>query len=71
MFIPTEGEDCIFLENAVALIREDAQTVVYYADGKKSTTGFRPETLARRYDELFVEALHVDLSEEWMQEVKK
>lgn len=58
MFIPTEGEDCIFLYDAVALIHEEKNTVVYYADGRTGTTGFRPVTLKRRYKELMKEAVH-------------
>ena len=71
MFIPIEGEDCIFLEKAIALVREDDRTVVYYDDGRKSVTGFRPSTLARRYEDLFEEALHLELPGDSHQEVKE
>lgn len=71
MFIPIEGEDCIFLENVVALVREDNRTVVYYDDGRKSVTGFRPATLARRYEDLFEGALHLELPHVLNQEVEQ
>ncbi len=52
MFIPVEGEDCVFLEDVVALVREGGVTAVYYADGRVRFTGFRPCTLARRLREM-------------------
>lgn len=55
MFIPIEGEDCIFLENVIALVREGERTTVYYRDGRISVTGFRPVTLKRRCQELMRE----------------
>lgn len=61
MFIPIEGEDCIFLENVVALVHEDGVTTVSYTDGHTCTTGFRPRTLLKRYNELMEDALHVEL----------
>ena len=62
MFIPIEGEDCIFLQNAVALVHGERNTTVYYADGRVSVTGFRPITLRRRYRELMREALRPEPS---------
>ncbi len=61
MFIPIEGEDCIFLQNAIALVHEVERTTVYYVDGRKDFTGFRPVTLARRYRDLMREAVHPEL----------
>ena len=61
MFIPIEGEDCIFLENVVALVHDEGRTTVYYGDGHTSVTGFRPVTLKRRYRELMRGARHVAL----------
>ena len=61
MFIPIEGEDCIFLEDVIALVHDSGVTTVYYGSGRTSVTGFRPVTLARRYRELLKEALHPEL----------
>lgn len=61
MFIPIEGEDCIFLEDVIALVHDSGVTTVYYGSGRTSVTGFRPVTLARRYRELMKEALHPEL----------
>ena len=58
MFIPIEGEDCIFLLNAVAMVHDRKRTTVYYSDGSVTTTGFLPVTLARRYKELMRDAVH-------------
>ncbi|MGI6074822.1 MAG: hypothetical protein ACOYD9_00440 [Pyramidobacter sp.] len=57
MFIPIEGEDCIFLQNAVAFVHDERRTTVYYTDGSTTLTGFRPVTLARRYRKLMRTAL--------------
>ncbi len=58
MFIPIEGEDCIYLPPVIALVRGEGQTFVYKEDGTFSVTGFRPLTLARRYAQLKAQALH-------------
>ena len=58
MFIPIEGEDCVFLEDVIALVHDDDGSAVWYGSGRKSRTGFRPVTLKRRYRELMKEALH-------------
>ena len=58
MFIPIEGEDCIFLHDVIALVHDDRTTTVYYGSGRQSVTGFRPVTLVRRYQELMKGALH-------------
>ncbi len=68
MFIPIEGEDCIFLQNVVALVHDEKGTAVYYTDGRTGSTGFRPVTLARRYRDLMREAVHPQLPPQ--QEVK-
>lgn len=62
MFIPIEGEDCIFLQNAVAFVHDGRCTTVYYTDGRTTVTGFRPVTLARRYRKLMEAALHPAVS---------
>ena len=62
MFIPIEGEDCVFLEDVIALVHDEGVTTVWYGSGRKSLTGFRPVTLRRRYRELMKEALHPALS---------
>ena len=61
MFIPIEGEDCIFLHDVIALVHDEGRTTVYYGSGRRSTTGFRPVTLERRYRELMKGALHPQL----------
>ncbi len=57
LFIPIEGEDCIYLPPVIALVRGDGQTWIYRDDGTVATTGFRPLTLARRYSQLKAQAL--------------
>lgn len=63
MFISIEGNDCIFLQDVIALVHQDGRTFVYYADGRVDTTRFRPVTLARRYDRMMKEALHPPLQD--------
>lgn len=58
MFIPIEGEDCIWLAPVIAMIREGDSTRIYREDGTIQNTGFRPLTLVRRYAALDAEALH-------------
>lgn len=69
MIIPIEGEDCIFLEDVIALVHDGGVTTVYYGSGKTSVTGFRPVTLARRERELMKRALKPH--DIWNQEVVK
>lgn len=57
MYIPIEGEDCIFMEDVVALVHDGGVTTVYYGSGRTSVTGFRPVTLARRLRGLMAGAL--------------
>ena len=57
MFIPIEGEDCIFLEDVIALVHDEGKTTVYYGSGRTSVTGFRPITLKNRLRELMKGAL--------------
>ncbi|MDI9388376.1 MAG: hypothetical protein QM441_04005 [Synergistota bacterium] len=57
MFIPLEGEGLISIHRIVALVRQGGGTVVHLRDGTVLTTGFRPETLAKRYNSFRKEAI--------------
>ncbi len=48
MFIPLEGENVLCLENAVAIYREDGETVILKRNGGKEHTSFTPRALAKR-----------------------
>lgn len=49
MFIPLEGEGIVSAGRVIALVREDNETAIYLEDGSLLATGFKPETLAKRY----------------------
>ncbi len=56
MFIPLEGQGIVSILKVVALIRHGAETAVYLKDGTLLATGFRPETLRKRYNAFRKEA---------------
>ncbi|MBN1332301.1 MAG: hypothetical protein JW971_00935 [Synergistales bacterium] len=56
MFIPLEGQGIVSLDRVVALVREDNETAIYLKDGSVMATGFKPETLAKRYRNFMGEA---------------
>ena len=41
MFIPIEGEDCVFLEDVIALVHDEGVTTVWYGSGRKSRKKWR------------------------------
>lgn len=49
MFIPLEGQGIISLQRVIALVREGNETAIFLRDGTVMATGFKPDTLARRY----------------------
>jgi hypothetical protein len=56
MFIPLEGEGTVSIRRVVALVRHDGETAICLRDGSLLSTGFRPETLAKRYNAFVKEA---------------
>ena len=56
MFIPLEGQGIVSIRRVVALVRHGAETAVYLRDGTLLATGFRPETLRKRYNAFRKEA---------------
>jgi len=56
LFIPLEGQGIVSLERVVALVREENETAIYLKDGSVMATGFKPETLAKRYRNFMREA---------------
>lgn len=55
MFVPTEGENCILLDDVIAMTHADRKTTVYHSDGRTEKTGFRPVTLKARYVQMLKE----------------
>jgi hypothetical protein len=49
LFIPLEGQGIISLQRVIALVREGNETAIFLRDGTVMATGFKPDTLARRY----------------------
>lgn len=49
MFIPLEGQGIISLQRVIALVREENETAIFLRDGTVMATGFKPDTLAKRY----------------------
>ncbi|WP_024821562.1 hypothetical protein [Aminobacterium mobile] len=49
MFIPLEGQGIISAGKIVAIIRHGDETALYLKDGSVAATGFKPETLSKRY----------------------
>lgn len=56
MFIPLEGQGIVSLHRVIALVREDSETAIYMRDGTVMATGFKPDTLAKRYRSFMKEA---------------
>ncbi|MBP6332453.1 MAG: hypothetical protein KA342_03310 [Aminivibrio sp.] len=56
MFIPLEGQGVVSIRRVVAMIRHGDETAVYLNDGTILATGFRPETLGKRYNAFSKEA---------------
>ena len=49
MFIPLEGEGLVSINQTVALVRHENRTTIYLRDGSTLKSGFKPETLTKRY----------------------
>ncbi|MDD2206051.1 MAG: hypothetical protein WCQ97_02735 [Aminobacterium sp.] len=49
MFIPLEGQGIISAGKIIAIVRHGDETALYTKDGSVVATGFKPETLSRRY----------------------
>ncbi len=56
MFIPLEGGNLVSLSQTIALVRQGKETTIYLRDGSVLKSGFKPETLARRYNSFMKEA---------------
>ncbi|HOO86440.1 MAG TPA: hypothetical protein PK849_08140 [Synergistales bacterium] len=56
MFIPLEGDGLVSIRRIVALVRHENETAVYLRDGSLLATGFKPETLRKRYNAFCKEA---------------
>lgn len=56
MFIPLEGQEAVSIGQIIAMVRRGDETVLYLRDGRTLTTGFRPETLRKRYNAFSKEA---------------
>lgn len=56
MFIPLEGTSAVSIRRVVALVRYGNETAIHLRDGSFLSTGFRPETLAKRYNAFAKEA---------------
>ena len=56
MFIPLEGQGIVSIRRVIAMIRHGDETAVYLRDGSLLATGFRPETLGKRYNAFSKEA---------------
>ncbi len=52
MFLPLEGNEIVYLEDVVALVRQEHRTRIIFADGTEALSGFTPQALARRYEKL-------------------
>lgn len=56
MFIPLEGQDVISVMRIIAMVRRGDETFICLGDGTTVVTGFRPETLRKRYNAFIKEA---------------
>jgi hypothetical protein len=56
LFIPLEGEGIVSINRVIALVREENETAIYLENGSLLATGFKPETLAKRYRTFGAEA---------------
>ena len=50
MFIPLEGQGIVSIRRIIAIVRYDGETAIYLRNGSLLATGFRPETLCKRYN---------------------
>ncbi len=56
MFIPLEGDGLVSIRRIVAMVRHENETAIYLRDGSLLATGFKPETLGKRYNAFCKEA---------------
>lgn len=56
MFIPLEGQGAVSLDRVICFVRVGDETAIHLRNGAVMATGFKPETLARRYNSLMSEA---------------
>ncbi|MDD3688679.1 MAG: hypothetical protein PHI81_01430 [Synergistaceae bacterium] len=56
MFIPLEGQGIVSIRRIIAIVRYDGETAIYLRNGSLLATGFRPETLGKRYNAFRKEA---------------
>ena len=56
MFIPLEGQGAVSLDRVICFVRVGDETAIHLRNGAVMVTGFKPETLARRYNSLMSEA---------------
>ncbi len=56
MFIPLEGQGAVSLDRVICFVRVGDETEIHLRNGAVMVTGFKPETLARRYNSLMSEA---------------
>ena len=56
MFIPLEGQGAVSIDRVICLVRYGDETAIHLRNGEVMVTGFKPETLARRYNSLMSEA---------------
>jgi len=56
MFIPLEGQGIVSIRRIIAIVRYDGETAIYLRNGSLLATGFRPETLGKRYNAFSKEA---------------
>ena len=56
MFIPLEGQGAVSIDRVMCIVRVGDETAIHLRNGAVMVTGFKPETLARRYNSLMSEA---------------
>jgi len=56
VFIPLEGQGAVSLDRVICFVRVGDETAIHLRNGAVMVTGFKPETLARRYNSLMSEA---------------
>ena len=49
MFIPLEGQGIVSIRRVVAIVRHGKETAIHLRNGELLVTGFKPETLGKRY----------------------
>ena len=55
-FIPLEGQGAVSIDRVMCIVRVGDETAIHLRNGAVMVTGFKPETLARRYNSLMSEA---------------